>query len=128
MIANTPHSSFQAIRRHLSDYLAQYPGNYVIIKGEELVGIYERIEDALTEATRLFEIGAYWVRQVLPVQEEVSVPALTLGILARTPDFAAAADTSVDSRAEVTFNVVMCRLDRKLIDAPMSLLYSPRVD
>ena len=67
--------------RHLSKYLDQYAGRYVIIKREELIGVYDRIEDALTDASRLFGLDSYLVRQVLPVQEEVSVPALSLGIL-----------------------------------------------
>ena len=67
--------------RHLSEYLDRYPGRYVIIKAAELIGVYDRIEDALTEATRSFGLDSHLVRQVLPAQEEVSVPALSLGIL-----------------------------------------------
>ena len=70
---------------HLQEYLERYPGKYVVIKATELVGVYDRIEDALTEATRLFGLDSYLVRQIVPVQAEVSVPALTLGILGADP-------------------------------------------
>ena len=70
---------------HLQEYLERYSGQFVVIKATELIGVYDKIEDALIEATRLFGLDSYLVRQVLPVQEEISVPALTLGILGAHP-------------------------------------------
>ena len=67
--------------QHLSEYLERYPCRYVVIKASELIGVFDRIEEALTEATRLFGLDSYLVRQVLPAQQEVSVPALSLGLL-----------------------------------------------
>ena len=67
--------------QHLSEYLKRYPGRYVVIKASELIGVFDLIEEALTEATRLFGLDSYLVRQVLPAQQEVSVPALSLGLL-----------------------------------------------
>lgn len=53
----------------------QYPGKFVVFKGEELVGAYDTIEAAAEEAVRRFGRGPYLIRQVgaPPISLPVSV-------------------------------------------------------
>jgi hypothetical protein len=60
---------------------ATCPGQFVLIKGKQLVGTYPTIQDALAEGARRFGLQNCLVRSVDYVQEEVSIPALTLGIV-----------------------------------------------
>lgn len=65
----------------LSEWTGIYEGKFVLVKGHELIGVYDDPDAALAEGARQFGMTSFLVRQVVPVQQEVSVPALTLGIL-----------------------------------------------
>ncbi len=69
---------FDSIQANL---LATCPCQFVLIKGKELVGTYPTIEDALAEGARRFGLQNFLVRRVDHVQEKVSIPTLTLGLL-----------------------------------------------
>jgi hypothetical protein len=66
---------------NLAEWLKLYPGKFVVVKGRELVGTFDTIEEAITEAARRFALDSVLVRRVQDQEETVSVPALTLGIL-----------------------------------------------
>jgi len=66
---------------HLTDWLSQYVDRFVVVKGESLVGVYNTMEEALADGARRFGLQSVLVRRVQPVQEEVKIPALTLGLL-----------------------------------------------
>ncbi|HCG03263.1 MAG TPA: hypothetical protein DEV93_22335 [Chloroflexi bacterium] len=70
---------------HLAEWLVTYPGRFVLVKGDELVGAFDTMEDALREGARRFGLQAFLVRRVVSEQEEVRVPALTLGLLTANP-------------------------------------------
>lgn len=67
--------------QHRQEWCSKYPSKIVLIKGEELVGIFDRHEDALSEGARRFGIESFLVRRVEEKEELVYIPALTLGIL-----------------------------------------------
>jgi hypothetical protein len=66
---------------NLAEWLKTYPGKFVVVKGRALIGVFDTIEEAITEAARRFALDSVLVRRVQDQQETVSVPALTLGIL-----------------------------------------------
>ena len=66
---------------NLAKWLGQYPGKFVLVKDQELIGTFDTDEDALTEGARRFGLKPFLVRRVQERQEEVNVPALALGIL-----------------------------------------------
>lgn len=67
---------------HRAELLARYPGKFVLIKGEEIVGTYNTIEEALAEGARRFGLDPFLVRQVTEADEkEINIPALALGLL-----------------------------------------------
>ena len=66
---------------NLNDWLSRYPGKFVVITGQDLIGFYDTMEDALTEGARRVGLQPFLVRRVERKPDEISVPALTLGIL-----------------------------------------------
>lgn len=67
--------------QHRQEWLSVYHGKFTLIKGEELVGVFDKQEDALTEGARRFGGESFLVRQVEESEKLVYIPALTLGIL-----------------------------------------------
>lgn len=74
--------AFDSMQNHL---MAVCPGSFVVIKGEELIGNYSTIQEALAEGARRFGLDSFLVRKVETKTEEISIPALTLGILRADP-------------------------------------------
>ena len=71
----------QFYSENLDKWLTQHAGKFVLVKGEELLGAYETYEDALAEGARRFGLQSFLVRRVGDVEQEVNIPALTLGLL-----------------------------------------------
>ncbi len=70
---------------HLQEWLRDYPGRFVLVRGKELIGVFDTPDDALAEGARRFGLSSFLVRRVEPVQQEIKVPALTLGLLNADP-------------------------------------------
>jgi len=49
---------------HKAEMLQNSPGKYALIKGSEIVGLYERREDAFKEAYKRFRLDAFMVQRV----------------------------------------------------------------
>ena len=65
---------------HRDEFLRLYPKRFVVIKDEELLGVFNTIEEALAEGARRVGLQPFLTRQVVEVQPEVAVPALMLGL------------------------------------------------
>ncbi len=62
--------------------LKEYGGKFLVIKGEDISGVYETIDEALQGAAAQFGLESVLIRRASDVQQmELSAPALTLGIL-----------------------------------------------
>jgi len=57
------------------------PGKFALIRGEDLVGLYDTQEAALSAGTERFGLTALFIRKVGDEVMVVSAPALSLGIL-----------------------------------------------
>lgn len=66
---------------HLPELLEHHAERVLLIRGSELVGTFDDEESALAEGARRFGLESHLIRRVRAVQEEIHVPALTLGIL-----------------------------------------------
>jgi hypothetical protein len=76
----------QFYAENLTEWLKSYPGKFVLVKGRELIGTFDTIDEALAAGARQLGLTPFLVRRVQETQEEMNVPALTLGILrANTP-------------------------------------------
>jgi hypothetical protein len=71
----------QYIESHRDELLKQYGGRFLVIKGEEVTGAYDSMNEALQGAALTHGLTSVLIRRPADEQMEVSVPALTLGIL-----------------------------------------------
>jgi hypothetical protein len=66
------------VDRH-GELLAEHSGKFVVIKGDQLIGAFDTIDNALVEGARRFGLQPFLVRQVTQtVSDTVDIPALTL--------------------------------------------------
>ncbi len=75
----------QFFEQHRAEWLTKFPGKYVLVKGEELIGTFDTVDDALTEGARRFGLESFLARRVEQGEKEINIPALALGILRANP-------------------------------------------
>ena len=66
---------------HADEWAKRYPGRFLVVKNEELLGDFATIDEALAAGARKYGLQPFLVRQSDMKEETVSVPALTLGLL-----------------------------------------------
>jgi hypothetical protein len=66
---------------HLQEWLGSSAGRTALIKGQELIGMFDTIEDAIREGGRRYGLQSFLVRRVENRQEPVNIPALMFGLL-----------------------------------------------
>lgn len=71
----------QFYEQHLSDWLTRCPGKFVTIVGQDVLGFFDTIDDALTAGARQVGLNPFLVRRIQEVEENVSIPALSLGVI-----------------------------------------------
>lgn len=69
------------LKTHRDELLKQYGGKFLVIKGEEITGAYDTMNEALEGTASRHGLDNVLIRRPADADEEVSVPALTLGIL-----------------------------------------------
>ena len=68
------------------ELLKAYPGKFVVIRDQRVVGAFETLQDALSIGTREFGLSPFLVRRTDEPIREVCIPALNLGILRAPSD------------------------------------------
>ncbi|MBI2301785.1 MAG: hypothetical protein HYU66_23015 [Armatimonadetes bacterium] len=81
----TEQSLFEA---HRLEWAARFPGQYVLVKGSDLVGAFGTAEAALVQGVRMFGLESFLVRSVDEDEVTVSIPALVAGVLHADPTYA----------------------------------------
>ena len=74
---------------HETEWAAAHPGRFVVVKGDRLLGTFDSIEQALAAGAASFGLDSFLVRRLGERQEEVHIPALTLGLLRANPKHSA---------------------------------------
>jgi hypothetical protein len=65
--------------------LKVHAGKFVLIKGNELLGVFDTPDTAISEGAKRFGSQSFLVRQVNPADEDIYIPALALGLLHANP-------------------------------------------
>ncbi len=65
----------------LDEWLKENPNRFVVITGTEALGFFDTLEQALGVGARTCGLKPFLVRQVQKNSDEISIPALTLGII-----------------------------------------------
>ena len=71
--------------KHRDDLLREYPGKFVVVKESQVLGGFDTIQDALGAGARQFGMTSFLVRRTDERPEDVSIPALSLGVLRANP-------------------------------------------
>jgi hypothetical protein len=66
---------------HREELAKEYPGRFLIIKGEEVAGAYETREAALAAAGEQFGFSNVLIRRAEDADQLISIPALTYGLI-----------------------------------------------
>lgn len=66
-------------------WMVQYPDKFLLIKGDRLIGAYDTEDEALSEGARNFGLTSFLVRKSGELEQEVTIPAYTLGLLSANP-------------------------------------------
>lgn len=61
-------------KSHRLEFIAEYPGKHLVIKGMQIAGIYDTRSQAFDEATRLYETGTFIIEH--PVDISARQPLL----------------------------------------------------
>ena len=65
----------ETYRQHLSEWTGS-EGKYVLIKGDEIAGLFSSYDDALMEGYRRYELGSFLVKQISAFQQAQFVSRL----------------------------------------------------
>lgn len=76
-------------------WATKYPGKFILVKGSELIGAFDTMQSALDEGSRRFGLSSYLIRRIGESTKEISIPALTMGLLRADPSF-----TDLGTRAD----------------------------
>jgi hypothetical protein len=75
----------QFYTENLPSLLNDYRGRYIVVKEKTVAGPFATADEALSEGARRYGLQPFLVRLVTEEQPEVSIPALTLGLLHADP-------------------------------------------
>jgi hypothetical protein len=67
--------------RHQNEWGEAHPGKFVLVKGGNLVGVFDSADAAVTDGIRRFGCESFLVRNVFEREEEIRIPALMLGLI-----------------------------------------------
>jgi hypothetical protein len=63
---------WETYQKHRAELLRQGRGQFVLIKGDEIAGIYANEDDALEAGYERFGVGPLLVQQILEVDEVIT--------------------------------------------------------
>ncbi len=70
-----------------TEWLQRFGGRIVLVRGRELIGVFNTDDEAIAEGARRFGLTPFLVRIVELSEPEVMIPALTLGIPFANPAY-----------------------------------------
>jgi hypothetical protein len=66
---------------HQSEWQDAYPGKFVLVKGEALIGVFDSDTTAVSEGIQRFGLESFLVRNVSEKEEAIRIPAIMFGLL-----------------------------------------------
>ena len=70
---------------HRDKLLKAYGGKFLVISGEQVSGAFDTIDEALGASVAKHGLNNVLIRRPAEAQLEISIPALTLGLLNANP-------------------------------------------
>jgi len=78
-------SEVRYFEEHCAEWARYHCGKFALVKGDNLVGVFDTREAALAEGVRRFGLTPFLVRSVSKSTEDIHIPALALGVLRADP-------------------------------------------
>jgi len=72
---------FKFFQSKMEEWLKNYRGKFVLIKGEELIHVFNTFEDAYKEGVKRYGNQPFFIKKVDEEERIEMLPALTLGII-----------------------------------------------
>ena len=69
MIDNYLQKQLGYFKSHQDELVKKYEGKFLVIKDQEIQGVYDTEIDAYVDAKEKFELGTFLIQQCLPGQE-----------------------------------------------------------
>ena len=69
MTDNNLQKQLEYFKSHQSELVRKYEGKFLVIKEQEVQGVYDTEMEAYTVAKKKFELGTFLIQQCLPGQE-----------------------------------------------------------
>lgn len=60
---------FQYYKEHQKEIVDKFEGKFVVIKGEQVIGVYDTEIEAYEETKKIEELGTFLIQQALPGTE-----------------------------------------------------------
>lgn len=67
---------------HQKELVEKHNGKFLVIVGEEVVGVYDSFEDALTESQKKYQSGTFLIQECLPGEDSYTQTFHTRAIFA----------------------------------------------
>jgi len=61
---------YEFFKKNLSEFKRKYLGKFIVIKDEQVIGVYSKSTDALQETLKSHKIGTFLIQQVLEKEED----------------------------------------------------------
>jgi len=71
--------------KNKAKWLSVHAGKFVLVKGSELIDVFDTSDAAIAEGARRFGSQSFLVRQINSTDEKIYIPALALGLLYANP-------------------------------------------
>lgn len=68
-------------KAHQAEWAKTHPGKFVVVKGTELVGVFDNPENAVADGMRRFGSESFLVRGVNEKEETLRIPSLMFGLI-----------------------------------------------
>jgi len=79
--ADALRDEIEFFEKSLPEWMKQHRGKYALVKGHELVDVFDTAENAYVSGVERFGNVPFLVRLISHEKPEVHLPALTLGVL-----------------------------------------------
>lgn len=65
-----------------TELVEKYQGKFLVIKGENIVDVYESFEEAVIEAQKKYDLGTFLIQQCLPGEDSYTQTFHTRAVFA----------------------------------------------
>lgn len=80
-MSNELAKELEYFKSHLDELMAHSPGQFALIKDDELLGTFSEFDDAFKHGVDTLGNVPFLVRKISEIEPEIQVPALVLGLL-----------------------------------------------